>query len=77
MEVTVSRATDFEVQVRIPAFAMGATVAVNGKRVAAAVEPGTFVALRREWKTGDYIDLDLPLTKRLEAIDPRHGGQRC
>ena len=72
MEVTASRPADFEVQVRIPAFAAGATVAVNGKRVTAAVEPGTFVALRREWKTGDHIDLDLPLTKRLETIDSRH-----
>jgi DUF1680 family protein len=72
MEVAASRPADFEVQVRIPAFAAGATVAVNGKRVTAAAEPGTFVALRREWKTGDHIDLDLPLTKRLEAIDPRH-----
>ena len=74
MDVIVSRAADFEVQVRIPSFAVGAAVAVNGKRVTAAVEPGTFVTLRREWKTGDHIDLDLPLTKRLEAIDPRHAN---
>jgi hypothetical protein len=65
MEVTASRLADFEVRVRIPAFAAGTTVAVNGKRVTAAIEPGTFLALRREWKTGDHIDLDLPLTKRL------------
>ena len=74
MEMAASRPADFEVQLRIPSFAVGAAVAVNGKRVMAAVEPGTFVVLRREWKTGDHIDLDLPLTKRLEAIDPRHAN---
>jgi hypothetical protein len=74
MEVTASRSADFELQLRIPAFAAGATVAVNGKRVTTAMEPGTFLALRREWKTGDHIDLDLPPTKRLEAIDPRHAN---
>ncbi len=74
MEVTASRPAEFDVQVRIPAFAEGATVAVNGKPVTTAVVPGTFVALRREWKTGDHIDLDLPLTKRLDSIDARHAN---
>jgi DUF1680 family protein len=28
--------------------------------------------LQREWKNGDRIDLELPLTTRLEAVDPKH-----
>ena len=36
------------------------------------VKAGSFKAVRREWKTGDHLGLELPLTKRLEAIDARH-----
>jgi DUF1680 family protein len=73
MEVTSSRKKEFTVNLRIPLWAEGARAAVNGKRVAEVV-PGSFVAVRREWKTGDRIELELPLKKRLEAIDARHGN---
>jgi DUF1680 family protein len=71
-DVAASRAAEFEVNLRIPAWAEGATLAVNGKRVAEPVLPGSFATVRRQWKTGDRIELELPLTKRLDPIDPRH-----
>jgi DUF1680 family protein len=71
-ELTASCAAEFEVNLRIPAWAEGATLAVNGKRMAEPVLPGSFATVRRQWKTGDRIELELPLTKRLEPIDPRH-----
>jgi DUF1680 family protein len=37
-----------------------------------AAVPGQFAAIRREWKTGDRVDLELPLKMRLEGIDARH-----
>ncbi len=55
---------------RIPAWAEGASVAVNGKREPASA--GSFARVQREWKNGDRIELDLPLTARLEAIDAQH-----
>lgn len=73
MEVTSSPEKEFTVNLRIPLWAEGARASVNGKRVADVV-PGSFVAVRREWKTGDRVELELPLTKRLEAIDARHGN---
>jgi DUF1680 family protein len=33
---------------------------------------GTFVTVWREWKSGDRIELELPLKARLEALDPQH-----
>jgi DUF1680 family protein len=71
-DVTASRARDFAVHLRIPGWAEGAAISVNGKRVESDITPGSFKAVRREWKTGDRLGLDLPLTKRLEAIDGRH-----
>jgi DUF1680 family protein len=34
--------------------------------------PGQFVAIRRDWKTGDHVELELPLRMRLESIDAQH-----
>ena len=69
-EVKVSRATEFAVNLRIPAWAEGASVSVNGKRQAAPA--GSFARVQRRWKTGDRIDVELPMRTRLEAIDPQH-----
>jgi DUF1680 family protein len=33
---------------------------------------GEFVAVKREWKNGDRIRLELPMSLRLEAVDPQH-----
>jgi len=69
-EVKASRAAEFAVSLRIPAWADGASVSVNGKRE--PVLAGTFVTVWREWKSGDRIELELPLKARLEALDPQH-----
>jgi DUF1680 family protein len=70
--VKASKKSEFAVYLRIPAWAEGATVAVNGKRVRGGVNPGTFATIRRQWNSGDRIELELPLRTRLEAINPRH-----
>jgi hypothetical protein len=69
-EVTASKHAEFAIHLRIPAWAEGASVSVNGKREAASV--GSFAQVRRKWKTGDRIDLELPMKARLEAADPQH-----
>jgi DUF1680 family protein len=71
-EVKASAARDFTVSLRIPAWAKGASISVNGRRVQKAVDPGSFAAIPRRWSTGDHIELELPMSMRLEAVDPRH-----
>lgn len=71
-EVTTSKKTEFTMNLRVPAWAEGAAVAVNGKHMGTAVIPGKFVTIRRQWKAGDRIELDLPMKLRLEPIDARH-----
>jgi hypothetical protein len=60
------------VRLRIPGWVEGASVSVNGKREVAT--PGTFATLRRAWKTGDQIDLELPLKNRVEPLDAAHAN---
>jgi len=71
-EVKVSRPTEFAVNMRIPEWAEGAAISVNGKHGTVNAPAGQFVAVRREWKTGDRVELNLPLKMRLEAVDPQH-----
>lgn len=71
-EVTASMPTQFSTNFRIPAWSEGASISVNGKRISTPTAPGSFAAVRREWRTGDRIELHLPMKTRLEAIDSRH-----
>ncbi|MGA8867996.1 MAG: beta-L-arabinofuranosidase domain-containing protein [Candidatus Sulfotelmatobacter sp.] len=70
IEVKTSRPAEFAVSLRIPAWAEGASLAVNGKRTDATA--GSFARVSREWKSGDRIELELPMKARLEAIDAQH-----
>jgi uncharacterized protein len=70
LEVKASQAAEFAVNLRIPAWAENASLLVNGKREAA--QAGSFARVSRKWKDGDRIELELPLTIRVEALDAQH-----
>jgi hypothetical protein len=71
-DLKMSRPSDFALHFRIPAWTEGASISVNGKRRHEELLAGSFATLQREWRTGDRVELDLPLTKHLEPIDKRH-----
>ena len=63
----------FPVYLRIPAWAgPGTAVAVNGKRVLSAPDPGKFARLDRTWTSGDRIEIEFDMPLTLEAVDPQH-----
>ncbi len=62
-------AADFAVCVRIPGWCEGATVKFNGQPIEAKAETG-FVAMRRTWKAGDVVELDMPMPIRQVAAAP-------
>lgn len=73
IHVAASQPKEFSVYLRIPSWAKpNPVVMVNGARVSEAVEPGTFAAVRRAWKDGDRIQIELPMPLRLEAVDVNH-----
>lgn len=73
IQVSASAAKEFTVYVRIPEWATpNPVLMVNGKRVSANVQPGTFAAVRNTWKDGDRIELELPMPLRLEQVDANH-----
>jgi len=60
--------------VRIPGWATTATVAVNGEPV--GTRPGSYCELRRAWRPGDRVILDLNLEPRLVECNPRVAENR-
>ena len=70
LAVSVAGAKEFTLYLRIPGWARTAKVAVNGKSVSGA-QPGQYLPIRREWKSGDSVTLSMPLTTELLAANPR------
>lgn len=58
------RSAEFALRLRIPSWAGGASVKVNGLPAAAAV-PGTYCVLERAWSSGDVVELSLPMCVRV------------
>jgi len=60
LTVKTDRTVKFPLVLRIPAWAAGATVAVNGTLLE-GVKPGAFFRVDREWKSGDVLKLHFPM----------------
>jgi len=69
-DVKASKSAKFALSLRIPAWAEGASISVNGKREAARA--GSFAQVRRHWNSGDRVELELPMKARLEEVDRQH-----
>jgi uncharacterized protein len=66
IRITVNPAaqTKFPLRLRIPAWANGATLRINGQPTAAP-EAGGFTSIDRAWKAADVVELRFPLAPRL------------
>jgi len=65
----------FSLRLRIPVWASGAAATVNGEALLGPLEPGTYCEIRREWKAGDQIALNLPMRWRLVKGRQRQAGR--
>jgi DUF1680 family protein len=60
-------ANPVNLKLRVPAWVTKpVTVLVNNKRQSVHAKPTSYISLRRQWKTGDVIELTLPAGLRLE-----------
>ena len=75
MTVDPSAPASFPVRCRIPAWAAGATVAINGAAAPGAATPGAFFEILREWRAGDRIEIDFPMRWRLVKGRERQAGR--
>jgi uncharacterized protein len=70
-EVNSAQPRRFALRLRIPAW-VGSTAAisVNGKPYSTEARPGSFASINRTWSAKDRVELTLPLTLRLQEVDP-------
>jgi uncharacterized protein len=67
--VTSAGTGDLAVRLRIPGWLRTApTVKLNGRVLDASAAPGGYLALKRKWKAGDRIELDLPMHLHVQAM---------
>ena len=71
-DVNLSQPREITMSFRIPAWAQGASISINGRREKMVPTPGSFAAIRRQWSSGDRVELDLPMTTWIEALDRQH-----
>lgn len=65
--LTLHAPREFSLLLRRPSWAgKGFAVTVNGKAVSDLSSPGSYVMLKRPWKSGDTVTLTLPKTLRIE-----------
>jgi hypothetical protein len=68
LEFTVDSPTELTLFLRHPAWCAQAAVTVNGNSVATSKKPGTFIALKGTWKSGDVVELEVPMTLHVEML---------
>src|SRR5690606_26509650 len=71
LKVSPERPASFTVALRVPGWADGASIQVNGTAwdSAATVKDG-YAYMTREWQAGDTIALELPMRPRFIAAHP-------
>ncbi len=58
---TTKPSSDISINLRIPYWAKGGSVKINGRPLPVFASPSSYLALRGPWKSGDTIELSLPM----------------
>jgi len=63
VEITVDKCKSdaFDVMLRVPRWAKGTEIKVNGRNAGVIAKPGEFATINRTWKAGDKISIDMPM----------------
>ncbi len=65
--ISTREPTTFPLYLRVPGWASGAKVAVNGESVSLRPEPASWIRVNREWRDGDTVVLTLPMSVSVET----------
>jgi len=70
MSIDECKDTPFEILLRIPDWAKGTAVSVNGENIE-GVTAGEFLKIERTWKAEDHISIAMPMDVHLVEGHPR------
>jgi uncharacterized protein len=68
LTVTAKSPTQLAIKLRIPYWTQGGNVKVNGAVIPAFGSPSSYLSLNRVWKTGDKIELSLPMGLHIDSM---------
>ncbi len=68
LTVRAARPTRITLRVRIPGWSEGASATLNGRPLQAVASPSSYLVVTREWRDGDVLALELPMSVRAEAL---------
>ena len=68
LEIVHAASRPFDLHIRHPAWAATAAVRINGGGGETSRARGSFISLRRGWKSGDVVDIELPMAPRMELL---------
>ena len=69
LTVVTARSNPLAIRLRVPGWMRSApTVKINGKVLDASAAPGSYLAIERVWKPGDKLEMELPMSLRVEAM---------
>jgi DUF1680 family protein len=73
LTLTADKPVALALKLRIPAWTRGAAVKINGRAVDVTPTPGSYLTLSRTWKTGDRVELSMPMQLTAESLpdDPK------
>jgi len=66
--VSTNAPVQLGINLRIPYWAQGGSVKINGQTLPAFASTGSYLSLNRLWKTGDKIELNLPMGLHIDTM---------
>ena len=66
--ISAKNPQQLELNLRIPYWAQGGSVKLNGAALQAFSSPSSYLTLNRVWKSGDRIELSLPMSLHVDSM---------
>ena len=68
LTITCSQPLRLAIRIRVPGWCATGSASLNGTPVPGFATPSSYFVIDRVWRTGDRIDVQLPMTLRAEAM---------
>jgi uncharacterized protein len=70
--MTAAKPVELDLRIRIPGWiAKGGSIKVNGQKLPEYASPSSYLTIRRVWKSGDRVEIALPMELRLDRLPDR------